>query len=60
MDGKASKLHNGNKIDLSQQLGQEHAGAGSIQDIADRFRSKHMRRLLEEHEYVLYEWGVIL
>jgi hypothetical protein len=29
---------------------------GVSKDIADRFRSKHMRRLLEEHEYVLQSY----
>ena len=29
---------------------------GISKDIADRLRSKHMRRLLEEHEYVLQSY----
>ena len=29
---------------------------GVSKDIADRLRSKHMRRLLEEHEYVLQSY----
>ena len=30
---------------------------GVSKDIADRLRSRHMRKLLEEHEYVLQSWG---
>jgi hypothetical protein len=30
---------------------------GVSKDIADRLRSRHMRRLLEEHEYVLPSYG---
>jgi hypothetical protein len=31
---------------------------GVSKDVADRLRSKHMRRLLEEHEYVLQSYWV--
>ena len=40
---------NKNKIKINKGM-QE---LGISKDIADRLRSKHMRRLLEEHEYVL-------
>ena len=29
---------------------------GVSKDVADRLRSKHMRRVLEEHEYVLQSY----